>query len=74
MPNNLSDTSTPPSGINAVYELPSALNMYKDMTNSYFQRLPFAKRDIVDAQVDKWVENRIAEPCSSPYSSQVVVV
>ncbi|GFX89581.1 retrovirus-related Pol polyprotein from transposon gypsy [Trichonephila clavipes] len=36
--------------------------------------LPFAERDIVDAQVDKWVKNGIVEPCSSPYASQVVVV
>ncbi|GFW16736.1 retrovirus-related Pol polyprotein from transposon 412 [Trichonephila clavipes] len=38
------------------------------------RRLPFAERDIVDAQVDEWVKNGIAEPCSSPYASQVVVV
>ncbi|GFT71627.1 retrovirus-related Pol polyprotein from transposon 17.6 [Trichonephila clavipes] len=36
--------------------------------------LPFAERDIVDAQVDEWVKNGIVEPCSSPYASQVVVV
>ncbi|GFX00124.1 retrovirus-related Pol polyprotein from transposon 297 [Trichonephila clavipes] len=38
------------------------------------RRLPFAERDIVDAQIDEWVKNRIVEPCSSPYASQVVVV
>ncbi|GFY72434.1 uncharacterized protein K02A2.6-like [Trichonephila inaurata madagascariensis] len=38
------------------------------------RRLPFAERDIVDAQIDEWVENGIVEPCSSPYASQVVVV
>ncbi|GFV23888.1 uncharacterized protein K02A2.6-like [Trichonephila clavipes] len=38
------------------------------------RRLSFVKRDIVDAQVDKWVENGIVEPCSSPYASLVVVV
>ncbi|GFV46718.1 hypothetical protein TNCV_1881771 [Trichonephila clavipes] len=38
------------------------------------RRLPFAERDIVDAQVDEWVKNGIVEPCSSPYASQVVVV
>ncbi|GFX53263.1 retrovirus-related Pol polyprotein from transposon 297 [Trichonephila clavipes] len=38
------------------------------------RRLPFAERDIVDAQVDEWVKNGIVEPCSSPYTSQVVVV
>ncbi|GFV81656.1 retrovirus-related Pol polyprotein from transposon 412 [Trichonephila clavipes] len=38
------------------------------------RRLPFAKRDLVDAQVDEWVKNGIVEPCLSPYASQVVVV
>ncbi|GFV17946.1 retrovirus-related Pol polyprotein from transposon 412 [Trichonephila clavipes] len=38
------------------------------------RHLPFAERDIVDAQVDEWVKNGIVEPCSSPYASQVVVV
>ncbi|GFT93115.1 retrovirus-related Pol polyprotein from transposon opus [Trichonephila clavipes] len=38
------------------------------------RRLPFAERDIVDAQVDEWVKNGIVEPCSSPYACQVVVV
>ncbi|GFT44426.1 transposon Tf2-11 polyprotein [Trichonephila clavipes] len=38
------------------------------------RRLPFAERDIVDAQVDEWVKNGIVEPCLSPYASQVVVV
>ncbi|GFW67428.1 uncharacterized protein K02A2.6-like [Trichonephila clavipes] len=38
------------------------------------RRLPFAERDIVDAQVDEWVKKGIVEPCSSPYASQVVVV
>ncbi|GFX81155.1 hypothetical protein TNCV_1911471 [Trichonephila clavipes] len=38
------------------------------------RRLPFAERDIVNAQVDEWVKNGIVEPCSSPYTSQVVVV
>ncbi|GFS79814.1 retrovirus-related Pol polyprotein from transposon 412 [Trichonephila clavipes] len=38
------------------------------------RRLPFAERDIVDAQVDEWVKNGIVEPCPSPYASQVVVV
>ncbi|GFW91422.1 retrovirus-related Pol polyprotein from transposon 412 [Trichonephila clavipes] len=37
------------------------------------RRLPFAERDIVDAQVDEWIKNGIVEPCSSPYASQVVV-
>ncbi|GFW02872.1 retrovirus-related Pol polyprotein from transposon 412 [Trichonephila clavipes] len=38
------------------------------------RRLPFAERDIVDAQVDEWVKNGIVEPSSSSYASQVVVV
>ncbi|GFW26848.1 uncharacterized protein K02A2.6-like [Trichonephila clavipes] len=38
------------------------------------RRLPFAERDIVDAQVDEWLKNGIVEPCSSPYAGQVVVV
>ncbi|GFT81523.1 retrovirus-related Pol polyprotein from transposon 412 [Trichonephila clavipes] len=167
---NLNNTSTPPSGVNAVHELPSPINMCKDVTifgrklnglvdtcsnltllrNSTYinidapplkqtntlltgfgfsrinvigtfdseitiddqifpvtisvvpnsctnydliigcdldialtndepifhkpRRLPFAERDIVDAQVDEWVKNGIVEPCSSPYASQVVVV
>ncbi|GFU35394.1 SWIM-type domain-containing protein [Trichonephila clavipes] len=29
---NLNNTSTPPSGVNAVYELPSPINMFKDVT------------------------------------------
>ncbi|GFW73530.1 uncharacterized protein K02A2.6-like [Trichonephila clavipes] len=36
--------------------------------------MSFAERDIVDTQVDEWVKNGIVEPCSSPYTSQVVVV
>ncbi|GFU00647.1 retrovirus-related Pol polyprotein from transposon 297 [Trichonephila clavipes] len=151
---NLNNTSTPPSAVNAVHELPSPINMCKDVTifgsklrgrkictnfkaisynaNENFimtisdgsptfhigpnisqhnpaeveqllstytpkktktvnieldialtndepifhkpRRLPFAERDIVDAQVDEWVKNGIVEPCSSPYASQVVVV
>ncbi|GFU96203.1 uncharacterized protein K02A2.6-like [Trichonephila clavipes] len=38
------------------------------------RRLPFAERDLVDAQVDEWVKIGIVEPCSSSYASQVVVV
>ncbi|GFV86367.1 retrovirus-related Pol polyprotein from transposon 412 [Trichonephila clavipes] len=166
---NLNNTSTPPSGVNAVHELPSPINMFKDVTifgrklnglvdtgsnltllrNSTYinidapplkqtntlltgfgfsringigtfdseitiddeifpatisvvpnsctnydliigcdldialtddepifhkpRRLPFAERDIVDAQVDEWVKNGIVEPCSSPYTKVVVV-
>ncbi|GFV07869.1 uncharacterized protein K02A2.6-like [Trichonephila clavipes] len=110
---NLNNTSTPPSGVNAVHEWPSPINMCKDVTifgrkltaeveqllSTYTpkktktvnieldialtddepifhkpRRLPFAERDIVDAQVDEWVKNGIIEPYSSPYASQVVVV
>lgn len=38
------------------------------------RRLPWAEREIVDKQVEEWVDNGIVEPCSSEYSSQVVVV
>lgn len=37
------------------------------------RRLPFAERDIVNKQVEEWIEKEIVEPCSSEYSSQVVV-
>ncbi|GFS69850.1 hypothetical protein TNCV_3101581 [Trichonephila clavipes] len=30
---NLNNTSTPPSGVNAAHELPSPINMCKDVTN-----------------------------------------
>ncbi|GFX80939.1 transposon Tf2-9 polyprotein [Trichonephila clavipes] len=67
---NLNSTSTPPSGVNAVHELPSPINMCKDVT-IFGRKL----NGIVDAQVDEWVKNGIVEPCSSPYAtSQVVVV
>ncbi|GFV01960.1 uncharacterized protein LOC105457711 [Trichonephila clavipes] len=136
---NLNNTSTPPSGVNAAHELPSPINMCKDIVRvQYFvrggfvrhrsrasskhlsshllvdgarflggqkgvalqvqdarvgvgstkkpipldvdvrrsdvtaltddelifhkpRRLPFAERDIVDAQVDEWVKNGIVE-------------
>lgn len=38
------------------------------------RRLPFTERDIVDKQVDTWIKDGIIEPCSSDYSSQVVLV
>lgn len=38
------------------------------------RRLPFAERNIVDEQIEKWIEDGIVEPCSSEYASQVVVV
>ncbi|GFT57297.1 retrovirus-related Pol polyprotein from transposon 412 [Trichonephila clavipes] len=80
---NLNNTSTPPFGVNAVHELPSLINMCKDLDIALTddepifhkpRRLPFAERDIVDAQVDEWIKNGIVEPCSSPYAIQVVVV
>ncbi|GFT77971.1 retrovirus-related Pol polyprotein from transposon 17.6 [Trichonephila clavipes] len=38
------------------------------------RRLPFTKRDIVDKQIDEWIQNGVIEPCSSAYASQVLVV
>ncbi|GFY38116.1 hypothetical protein TNIN_248141 [Trichonephila inaurata madagascariensis] len=38
------------------------------------RRLPFTERDIVDKQIDEWTQNGIIEPCSSDYTSQVLVV
>ncbi|GFV92208.1 retrovirus-related Pol polyprotein from transposon 297 [Trichonephila clavipes] len=38
------------------------------------RRLPFTERDIVDKQIYEWTQNGIIEPCSSAYSSQVLVV
>jgi len=38
------------------------------------RRLPFAERKIVAEQVEQWIKEGIVEPCSSEYSSQVVVV
>lgn len=37
------------------------------------RRLPFTEREIVDTQVEKWIENGIVEPCYSDYASPVVV-
>lgn len=33
------------------------------------RRLPFKERDIVDQQVEQWIQNRIVEPCSSEFAS-----
>ncbi|GFT04982.1 retrovirus-related Pol polyprotein from transposon 297 [Trichonephila clavipes] len=38
------------------------------------RRLPFTERDIVDKQIDEWIQNGVIEPCSSAYASQVLVV
>lgn len=38
------------------------------------RRLPFAEREIVDAQIEEWLRDGIIEPCESEYASQVVVV
>lgn len=38
------------------------------------RRLPFHERKIVDEQVEQWIKDKIVEPCSSDYASQVVVV
>ncbi|GFW85873.1 peptidase A2 domain-containing protein [Trichonephila clavipes] len=35
------------------------------------RRLPFTERDIVDKQIDEWIQNGVIEPCSSAYASQV---
>lgn len=37
------------------------------------RRLPFPERKIVTEQVDQWIKEGIVEPCSSEYSSPVVV-
>lgn len=37
-------------------------------------RLPIAEREIVDWQVEEWVEDDIVESCSSEYEIQVIVV
>lgn len=37
------------------------------------RRLPFAERDIVNAQVQEWLYNGVIEPSTSEWSSQVVV-
>lgn len=48
----------------------------KDDTPIYHtpRRLPFSERVIVENQVDEWLENGIIEPCTSDYSSQVLLV
>ncbi|GFY23912.1 retrovirus-related Pol polyprotein from transposon 297 [Trichonephila clavipes] len=38
------------------------------------RRLPFTERDIVDKQIDEWIQNGVIEPCPSAYASQVLVV
>ncbi|GFT54958.1 hypothetical protein TNCV_4492621 [Trichonephila clavipes] len=38
------------------------------------RRLPFTERDIVNKQIDEWIQNGVIEPCSSAYASQVLVV
>ncbi|GFT74856.1 hypothetical protein TNCV_613451 [Trichonephila clavipes] len=54
---NLNNTSTPPSGINAVHELPSPINVFKDVTiigrklKGQFQ--PFVFRDSKEAAVTR---------------------
>ncbi|KAK9730631.1 Reverse transcriptase (RNA-dependent DNA polymerase) [Popillia japonica] len=37
-------------------------------------RLPFIEREIVDKQVQEWINVRIIESCTSEYASQVVIV
>ncbi|GFX93452.1 retrovirus-related Pol polyprotein from transposon 297 [Trichonephila clavipes] len=69
----LLSTYTPKKTKTVNIELDIALTDYEPIFHKP-RRLPFAERDIVDAQVDEWVKNGIVEPCSSPYASQVVVV
>ncbi|GBM06208.1 Retrovirus-related Pol polyprotein from transposon 297, partial [Araneus ventricosus] len=38
------------------------------------RRLPFSEKRIVQTQVAEWLEQGIVEPCSSEYSSPVVIV
>ncbi|GBM43296.1 Retrovirus-related Pol polyprotein from transposon 297 [Araneus ventricosus] len=38
------------------------------------RRLPFSEKKIVQTQVAQWLEQGIVEPCSSEYSSPVVIV
>ena len=38
------------------------------------RRLPFFEREIVDRQVEEWIEDGVVEPCYSDYTSPVVVV
>ncbi|GBN50500.1 Retrovirus-related Pol polyprotein from transposon 297, partial [Araneus ventricosus] len=38
------------------------------------RRLPFSEKKIVQTQVAEWLEQGIVEPCSSEYSSPVVIV
>jgi len=48
----------------------------KDETPIYQapRRLPPREREIVEKQVDDWINERIVEPCSSEYASPVVLV
>ncbi|KAK9736413.1 Reverse transcriptase (RNA-dependent DNA polymerase) [Popillia japonica] len=38
------------------------------------RRLPFIEREIVDKQVQEWINDGIIESCTSQYASQVVIV
>ncbi|KAK9754483.1 Reverse transcriptase (RNA-dependent DNA polymerase) [Popillia japonica] len=38
------------------------------------RRLPFIEREIVDKQVQEWINDGIIESCTSEYASQVVIV
>lgn len=37
------------------------------------RRLPHAEKEIVNKQVEERIDNEIVEPCTSEYSSQVVL-
>ncbi|GFV31344.1 uncharacterized protein K02A2.6-like [Trichonephila clavipes] len=60
---NLNNTSTPPSGVNAVHGLPSPVNMFKDATIFWLKTCRVSRH-----------RQQFNTPCSSPYASQVVVV
>ncbi|GBO30038.1 Transposon Ty3-G Gag-Pol polyprotein [Araneus ventricosus] len=49
---------------------PDVPNIFKDKP----RRLPFSKKKIVQTQVAEWLQQGIVEPCSSEYSSPVVIV
>ncbi|GFS66148.1 uncharacterized protein K02A2.6-like [Trichonephila inaurata madagascariensis] len=65
---NIDEASIIQYGINRIDEQHDEPTFHKP------RRLPFDERGLVDVQVNEWVENGIVEPCSSPYTSEVVVV
>ncbi|GBL66329.1 hypothetical protein AVEN_162783-1, partial [Araneus ventricosus] len=49
---------------------PDVTNIFKDKP----RRLPFSEKKIIQTQVAEWLEQGVVEPCSSEYSSLVVIV